>query len=815
MSTLFVSYSRKDIESARRLTGAFQEQGLDFWIDWEGIPPTVDWWQEIEKGIEEADIFLFLISPDSCKSSVCKREIEHAVQNGKRLIPIVVRDVKADEAHERLGHLNWIFLRESDEFSRSFEKLITAIHTDYEWVQVQRQLQLKALEWERSAQKSDFLLRGEELREAELQLAANSSKEPHPTDLQRDYVLRSRLARERQRRVVGGIAVGVIVALALLSVVALAQAGAARRAEATAVTNEGIAKTAEAQAAEKARIALSRQLAAQAQLLQAGGNPAKQDVAVLLAVRSMQLFPVIDSALILQNNLSAYPTTGVSHEDVVYSAAFSPDGSLVASASGDGTVRLWESSTGGEVTRLQHPNEVYAVAFSPDGRTLASSSRDGIARFWDLATGKEISRLTHLDEVYSADFSPDGSHVATRSYHAAAVWDLATGEAVFRLPDDAMVEAMAFSADGRQVLSISQDAVSIWDWNTGTEVSHLTFDEPWLPIALSPGGKYVALGSGSQISVREVATEREVSRVEQSAWFAAFSPDGTDLISYNSPTKSFRVWDVLSGRLVTLIQVEADRELASAVMSPDGTRVVLTDWQGSARVWEIPTRLEVARFMLDNIVMSVSLSEDGRSLLAGSEDGTARVWDVPTGNEMAALEYDGSRKSLTLSPDGGYAASIDAAQTVHIWNVLARKEVAGIKESGAVSAMTISPDSQYLVTAGEDHTIRVSRLDNGEETTRMTHDDAVTAIVMSLNGTYIGSVSDDLTIRVWELKSGKEVLRIATDSSDNLLALSHDGALLAEARGDTIRLWEVASGKELRRMVHGAEVKSIAFSPAG
>ena len=106
MPGLFISYSRIDIESARRLTEAFKGQDLDFWIDWAGIPPTVDWWKEIEKGIEEADIFLFLLSPDSVKSKVCGKEIEHAVKNGKRLIPLVVRDIKADESPSELRPLN-------------------------------------------------------------------------------------------------------------------------------------------------------------------------------------------------------------------------------------------------------------------------------------------------------------------------------------------------------------------------------------------------------------------------------------------------------------------------------------------------------------------------------------------------------------------------------------------------------------------------------------------------------------------------------------------------------------------------------------
>src|SRR6187431_2930276 len=116
MAKVFVSYSRKDITFAKQLTAELQKSEMDFWIDWEGIPPTVDWWREIEKGIEEADVFIFLISPDSAKSKICGKEIDTAVKNAKRIIPLVTRDIKGDEAPQQLSHLNWIFFRESDDF---------------------------------------------------------------------------------------------------------------------------------------------------------------------------------------------------------------------------------------------------------------------------------------------------------------------------------------------------------------------------------------------------------------------------------------------------------------------------------------------------------------------------------------------------------------------------------------------------------------------------------------------------------------------------------------------------------------------------
>ncbi len=227
MAKVFISYSRKDIEFAKHLTGELQKNEMDFWVDWEEIPPTVDWWQQIEKGIEEADSSLFLISPDSAVSKVCRQEIDCAVKNGKRLIPLVLRDVKGDEVPPQLGHLNWIFFRETDDFDAALKKLLDAIHTDYEWVQAHRRLQVKALEWVRNNSEASFLLRGRDLQDAELQLAVNTSKEPFPTDLQREYVFKSRQANDRQRGITISISFVGIFTLAALTAFGFVQARSA------------------------------------------------------------------------------------------------------------------------------------------------------------------------------------------------------------------------------------------------------------------------------------------------------------------------------------------------------------------------------------------------------------------------------------------------------------------------------------------------------------------------------------------------------------------------------------------------------------
>src|SRR4030095_13058787 len=137
MAKIFVSYSRRNIEFVKKLTGILQEHDLDFWVDWEGIPPTVDWMNEIQKGIEEADTFLFVLGPDSISSKVCKDELCLAVKNGKRLIPVVAYEIQWNDVPPELARLNYIFFREGDDFNSALTKLLTAIHTDYDWDKAQ------------------------------------------------------------------------------------------------------------------------------------------------------------------------------------------------------------------------------------------------------------------------------------------------------------------------------------------------------------------------------------------------------------------------------------------------------------------------------------------------------------------------------------------------------------------------------------------------------------------------------------------------------------------------------------------------------
>jgi hypothetical protein len=210
MARIFVSYNRKSTNFCKHLTDELQKRDLDFWVDWEGIPPTVDWMKEIEKGIEEADTFLAIVTPDWIASKVCIDELAIAVKNGKRLIPVVPDEISWNDVPPTLAQLNYIFFTEKYDFNTQLELLYTALNTDYDWLKNHRRLQVKALEWERSNRENGFLLRGVDLEEAERQISINANKDPHPTDLQREYVLLSRQGATRQRRITTGILIALV-----------------------------------------------------------------------------------------------------------------------------------------------------------------------------------------------------------------------------------------------------------------------------------------------------------------------------------------------------------------------------------------------------------------------------------------------------------------------------------------------------------------------------------------------------------------------------------------------------------------------------
>ena len=214
------------------------------------------------------------------------------------------------------------------------------------------------------------------------------------------------------------------------------------------------------------------------------------------------------------------------------SAAFSPDGARVVTASLDYTARLWDVATGAALAVLQgHTRGVSSAAFSPDGARVVTACSDNTARLWDVATGASLAVLQgHTQTLTSAAFSPDGARVVTASWdNTARLWDVATGTSLAVLQGHTQtVASAAFSPDGARVVTASWDNTArLWDVTTG-----------------------------ASLAVLQGHTQRVNS--------AAFSPDRTRVLTASSDTTA-RLWDrwpLLTVDTVAYAQIAALRDLS-------------------------------------------------------------------------------------------------------------------------------------------------------------------------------------------------------------------------------------------------------------
>jgi len=210
MADVFISYSRRDTEFVRTLYDALDASTYETWIDWQGIAPTTEWWKEIEAGIEAADNFLFVISPDSVGSKYCLLEIDHAIKQNKRIIPVLRRSADMPKA---ISHIQRVSFLEDAPFEPAFAKLVDAINTDQGHKKTHTRLQVRAIEWDQVNQDGSLLLRGSDLEKAEQWLLQAAGKEPRPTELQGEYIAASRKSSTgRQRTLV--VTLGSLLALA-------------------------------------------------------------------------------------------------------------------------------------------------------------------------------------------------------------------------------------------------------------------------------------------------------------------------------------------------------------------------------------------------------------------------------------------------------------------------------------------------------------------------------------------------------------------------------------------------------------------------
>ncbi|MBD2100972.1 TIR domain-containing protein [Leptolyngbya sp. FACHB-261] len=596
---VFISYSRRDKAFVEKLHAALRNCERDTWVDWDSIPLTADWRKAIEAGIEAANTFVFVISPDSVASEICTWEIDHSVRHNKRLVPIVRREgFDPQQLHPELSKHNWLYFQEQDDFDRAFQALIQAIDTDLVHVRAHTRLLVRALEWDGKGRNDSFLLRGSDLAEAEQWLNQASQKEPQPTEQQQNYISKSREAEDANQRLAktaqksgrmirfGSVVLGVTLTIA--AVVGVMTVWAFRTLEeariVTRLEREGVAALQQFQF-QQSEALLAAMRAGQA-LKELGKN------------RSLEQYSTATPLLALQtilNDIQEHQLKG--HQGPVYSASFSPDGQTILTASADNTARLWDRS-GKQLAELKgHQGWVTSASFSPDGQTILTASRDKTAHLWDRS-GKQLAELKgHQDAVWSASFSSDGQTILTASYdNTARLWDRSGKQLAELKGHQSAVTSASFSPDGQTILTASYDNTArLWD-RSGEQLAEL---------------------KGHQSAVTS----------------ASFSPDGQTILTA-SDDGTARLWDRSGKQLAELKGHQGT--VTSASFSPDGQTILTASGDNTARLWDRSGKQLAELKGHQDTVWSASFSPDGQTILTASADGTARVWPFDNLDKLLA-----------------------------------------------------------------------------------------------------------------------------------------------------------------------------------
>jgi eukaryotic-like serine/threonine-protein kinase len=514
------------------------------------------------------------------------------------------------------------------------------------------------------------------------------------------------------------------------------------------------------------------------------------------------------------------------HTERVTSAVYSPDGTRIITASFDKSMRIWDARTGAQLAVLSNSGDrVYKATYSPDGTRIVTASPDKSARIFNASTGAELAVLAgHLDRVTYVAYSPDGTRIVTSSFDKTArIWDSHTGKQLVMLSGHIDRLFLAeFSPDGTRIVTASFDKTArIWDARTGAQLLVLaTLPGAIYSARYSPDGTRIVTASDDKTARIWDATTGTLLAVlsghVDTIQSAAFSPDGKHIVTASSD-RTARIWG--SRTTAWLGQLSGhEGTVKAAAFSPDGSRIVTGSFDKTVRLWDAKSDAQLALLAGHaDAVLFVGYSPDGTRILSASLDKTGRVWDAHTGAQLGIIS---SASSMAVySPDGSRILTV-ADKSAKIWDARTNTLLAVLSgHENNVGSGVYSPDGSRIVTASQDKTARIWDARSGTQLmVLLGHDNMIYTAAYSPDGTRIVTASHDATVRIWDANSGEQLSLLSGHHGPvDSAVYSPDGRFILSASDDkTARIWNASTGVQLAVLAgHSEDLASAAYSPDG
>jgi WD40 repeat protein/predicted Ser/Thr protein kinase len=532
---------------------------------------------------------------------------------------------------------------------------------------------------------------------------------------------------------------------------------------------------------------------------------------------------------------------------------------------------LWHLCRGTQLAVLTgHAGTVTCAAFSPDGTRVATGSHDGTVRIWDTANRLCVAKINvNTAAVWSVAFTADGKGLMTAGDKKVQIWDTGTwrvrasfsgGEAALSKTGDLLA-----TADSNPFFWEPAGAVSLWNWRTGQLLRQ--FDSPGRAPALSLDGKWLAAaGTNNVITVWDTATGKIVHQWQaaEPVWSLDFSPDGRSLLSAGWSSAA-GLWTMDSAR--PRILSGHSLHVWSAAFSPDGTAIATASSDQTLRLWDAATFEPQATLRgHDSEVWCVAFSPDGKLLASGGKDQNAMLWRKEAAEPPRELPHDGDAPPR-FSPDGKWLATAQpGAENSMLWNADARALVSQ-DIAGGRRVIGFSPDGKRVAsvdTTGRALNFWLPNKGEPQETVFLEglapEQSNFVFYGMSPEQTFFFGISATGLIQVWNAQTGtlvralrgpappirnavlspqgkKIAVSIELENVARLydcetraerqlaghrdfvsgLAFLPDNSVLATGSMDgTIRLWHTADGECFATLPgHMQETTDVAFSPDG
>ena len=552
------------------------------------------------------------------------------------------------------------------------------------------------------------------------------------------------------------------------------------------------------------------------------------------------------------------------HTDWIRAVAFSPTCEFFATGSDDQTIRLWnlKASLNDRNARGRcigeslkgHTKWIWSLAFSPDGTLLASGSADHIVKLWDVSDVKKPKFLRdlkgHKNEVLSISFSADGQFIASGSADKTVkLWNVKMRKCTQTLKGHTDgVESVSFSKDGRYLASGSKDAtIKIWDLEKDEKDKCIkTFDEHQKQVksvCFSPLSEelLVSGSSDSNIMLWNVNKLEYIKTLEGHTDIiesVGFSHDGL-MIASGGEDREIRLWSVSEQQCLRTLRGFTNW-IWSVAFSPDDRNLASANGDWTVRLWDIEKQKECCLALKEHTsaVMSVAFRKGGKIIASSSDDQNIKLWSMEKDQEGSITNLvcintnsEGHKdriKCVCFSPDGSKLASAGYDAKIMLWNVESESNprLEECQELGRhenqIWSVVFSPDGKLLASCSTDGTIKLWDVTTCEcLITLLDHKDEVWSVAFNHDGTLLASGSEDKTVKLWDIRdirNPKSVtcLHILKGHSRWIwsVAFNHDGTLLASGSGDnTVRLWDVKTGECLQIFNdHKDCVWTVAFS---